>query len=832
MTRERTDLVLRVIVKQFFIEKEVTSTLVMDSLYSGLKALEGQMKTKKVGHKLAGVDESLVPVVHVDQDMFVLVDDVLLLLERAALEPLPPKDDKGPQTRMKDGSLGDDFSKESIERDERRLTELGRGTIEVFVLAHIFSKIEVAYQEAVALKRQEELIREEAAWLESEQKSKRSAVEKEKKSKKKQGKQKRNNRKGKDKGRDDNAIANALDKLQLGSVEENKDSMTEKLKSELENPETFEDVSDASDTDDRVAEVLHPDSEERESSPVNWDTDTSEVLPPTEASGGGTSVLSSVQNGIRKSNGLFAFDDSSSTCSTDSVPSVVTNGSYKANPLPNHGSHMSPMRERNYRGRATSDMSGWVNKVNVRSSDARRDVGPQNGSSGIRMAESEPEAATESLHDKMKKVEQHAMKGQIVSHQTEPSNKNRADTQRPSKEKATIVCSSPICSSKNTPSIQPNSEMKITASTAKISVKRPLFHGPQLAPAVMISADMAALPRLESHKHPSPAKPTEKPLTHEVSVMSRLSSAPIVPGPRPSSPVVSMVQSQPLLSHSVSTVGQLDPDPTPVTHRQSYRNAMMGTNIPSPPTSTSSGHTQAQSANMPLNLLQPNTPPAKSMYPPMFPLQSSESRMVNPPSVRNDIQALDLFKQVHNRSRDSFPIESPACTSGRQSHGALDEFPHLDIINDILNDEYETGNISMGTSTSFQNFNSVPPYLHRQLSYPGDVGMTNPILGGPSASFGRFERTRSYQENGFQPSYSSFGSPFESARDFFPQPNMRPFLTEQIDGLVPNQWQVPGSDLSYLTRTLDGGGYPYHIQDYSNLVGNSNGYTVFRPNGQ
>ena len=49
------------------------------------------------------------------------------------------------------------------------------------------NKIEAAYQEAVALKRQEELIREEAAWLaENEQKAKRGASEKEKKSKKKQ----------------------------------------------------------------------------------------------------------------------------------------------------------------------------------------------------------------------------------------------------------------------------------------------------------------------------------------------------------------------------------------------------------------------------------------------------------------------------------------------------------------------------------------------------------------------------------------------------------------------------------------------------------------------
>lgn len=39
---------------------------------------------------------------------------------------------------LQDGSLGDDFSKDSIERDERRLTELGRRTIDIFVLAHIF----------------------------------------------------------------------------------------------------------------------------------------------------------------------------------------------------------------------------------------------------------------------------------------------------------------------------------------------------------------------------------------------------------------------------------------------------------------------------------------------------------------------------------------------------------------------------------------------------------------------------------------------------------------------------------------------------------------------
>ncbi|PHU14378.1 MATH domain-containing protein [Capsicum chinense] len=159
MSREKSDWILKMVVNSFFIEKEVTSTLVMDSWYSGLKALK---------------------------DMFVLVDDVLLLLEKAALEPSLLKDEKGPQSRTKDGTSGEDTNRDSIQCDERCLTELGRRTIEIFVLAHIFSKIEVGYREAVALKRQEELIYKEAAWLaETEQKAKR-ASEKGKRSKKKQ----------------------------------------------------------------------------------------------------------------------------------------------------------------------------------------------------------------------------------------------------------------------------------------------------------------------------------------------------------------------------------------------------------------------------------------------------------------------------------------------------------------------------------------------------------------------------------------------------------------------------------------------------------------------
>jgi hypothetical protein len=109
MSREKSDVILKIIVKHFFVEKEVTSTLVMDSLHTGLKALEHQCRGKKSRGKLMDSEESPLspaPMVHVDMDMFVLAGDVLALLERAALEPLPcqplsPKDDKCSQSRTK-----------------------------------------------------------------------------------------------------------------------------------------------------------------------------------------------------------------------------------------------------------------------------------------------------------------------------------------------------------------------------------------------------------------------------------------------------------------------------------------------------------------------------------------------------------------------------------------------------------------------------------------------------------------------------------------------------------------------------------------------------------
>ncbi|KAL6970527.1 hypothetical protein U1Q18_030225 [Sarracenia purpurea var. burkii] len=864
MSKEKTDAILRVVVKHFFIEKEVTSTLVMDSLYSGLKALEGQTKCKKVRGKLLDAEELPVPVVRIEKDMFVLVDDVLLILERAAMEPLPPKDDKGPQNRMKDGGSGEDFNKDSIERDERRLTELGRRTIEIFVLAHIFSKIEVAYQEAVALKRQEELIREEEAGMaETEHRAKRGVAEKEKKSKKKQSKQKRNNRKGKDKGRDEKPVVAVQDKLQQENPDDERKDLMTGAKPVLEKPDLLEDVSDMSDSVDFLPGIL-PDSEDRDVSPVNWDTDTSEIHPPTEASNSGISGYSTVQNGTRERNSLSVVDDSSSTCSTDSVPSVVMNGPSKENSLPNRKFQKSPIRVRNPRSRATSSATGRANEAHRQPSESTREVARLNGVSGSCKTESEFDIHRISLDDRVKEPEQHVVKKdeEVVSLRRELSVKDHDDMERPSNENATGIPSSPSSPPKSLPpAVQMKSESQTAGAAADpVSVRKPSSESSQRAERAMLRSD--------THKAAAP-KPTEKPSVQQLNAVSRPLSAPIIPGPRPTAPIVSMVQTTPLLARSMSAAGRLGPDPSSAAHSyvpQSYRNAIMGT-------ASSTGFTQHHPPSSGVNSLQSYPQPPNLISAPMFiPQQSSERiepnllkpnlsfGMVNHEVLQNGPQWMDRHHQrdsssrnmhydpssslqgeirirdfyrpvVHSRSQDHFPAEVPTSTSGRQAQSVLaDEFPHLDIINDLLDDEHGIA-MATHTSTGFHGYGNGPHHLHRQFTFPGDIGMMSNDAG-PSTSSSTFERTRSYCEDSFHRGYgSSFGGHFDSRGDMIPQANPHPYANGQIDGMIPNQWQMAGSDLSFLSsRNMDGtDGYPYHIPDYSNMGYNDNGYIVFRP---
>ena len=181
---------------------------------------------------------------------------------------------------------------------------------------------------------------------------------------------------------------------------------------------------------------------------------------------------------------------------------------------------------------------------------------------------------------------------------------------------------------------------------------------------------------------------------------------------------------------------------------------------------------------------------------------------------------------MRNGYREHFATEFPACTSGCQAQGVLaDEFPHLDIINDLLDEEHNVG-WAARAGTGFHSLGNGSHLLNRHFSFPSNLGMSGEM--GSSSGSCRFERARSYHDDEFQRgNNSSLGN---TLREFIPQASLLPYANGQIDGSVPTQWPMASSDLSLLgMRNADADSYPYYSPEYYNLACGVNGYTVFRP---
>ncbi|XP_031484088.1 TNF receptor-associated factor homolog 1b-like [Nymphaea colorata] len=919
MSREKSDTILKLVVKQFFIEKEVTSTLVMDSLYSGLKALESQSSNTCRRTKSTEHEEMPLPIVHVEKDMFVLADDVLQLLERAAAEPLPPlKDDKGPQNRTKEGMSGEDLNKDSIERDERRLTELGRRTVEIFAVTQIYcNRIEVAYQEAVALKRQEELIREEeAAWqAENDLKSKRAASDKEKRTKKKQAKQKRNNRK-KDKAKDEKSGALLHDKHQKQTILEERTlvEFSAKEQSDLAKCDAQEcDVSDVSDTVEYNVEACQP-TEDRDVSPVNWDTDMSEIHPATEASGSEISIQRAEYGKIDKKN-RTAMDDSSSTCSTDSVPSIVMNGQHRGHALRGYNSQTSPSREKNEQAKECHDQIGSTHDGDRPSLDSVPDAGLVCDDSSTCGSIGPESDSFLSLKDRTRWVDQHIEKDE-VSLQQKRTVKN-VDLERPSKqspERAEEVSSSPA-SPPTVRNMKPTSETSETSGLAQaepVLSRQASTNSPSEKGVLLLTRSSnpfsstsqnetqrpTSIPKVQIDHHDNSSLKTIS--SDANAALSRPSSAPIFAASRATTSVISTTSSPPLLARSVSAAGRLGTSIdqqsatscSPAGASQSYRNAIMNghkvraSGIPSyssssyPRVSPASSYSQPLSSTSATSSLSHGASSPASITTSML-CQSSSVRkpgnsagtsncpgftfgtvapeILQPPhqsellldesspvSWLNDSTSQEgensLFCESYFQDVPSLEVSSSGNRRPMGLADSQDEFPHLDIINYLFDEEHSIGKAATVGGMLKGPGNHI---FNRQFTFPGlhgfgrgsDMGMMDP---GTSLHGSQLERSARYAGNSLQLDYGSRTGWYDIQREghdimlssYMAQPTAlaESFLCTNPLGQL--HWSADSSDISLLRNSeADGSLFQMPVAGYTNLGCSNglNGYSVFRP---
>lgn len=444
------------------------------------------------------------------------------------------------------------------------------------------------------------------------------------------------------------------------------------------------------------------------------------------------------------------------------------------------------------------------------------------------------------------------------------SSKNQVDMERILKDASTAV---PSSSQNHQDPMRPTVEHKssnlsfaaVDPIPIKASSSTSVHQMEKIAPVVTSSHAVSAV-KADVQKSTIP-KPTEKANTQQAPMMSRPSSAPLIPCPRATAPVVNVVHTSPLLARSVSAAGRLGPDPAPATHSyapQSYRNAMMGNHV-APSTagyvhlSTSSSGASPTAAFslasamvsspmfVPHNSDRLDQNVVRSSFPfgmvtrdvlPNSPqwAEGSQREAVRSMHYSSSLHEVeDLYKKpiCGSMNHELLSAEFSACTSGRHLQGFAEEFPHLDIINDLLDEE--SNGISTRDNSMFQSFTNVPGLLNRQFSLPGDMGGMAGDAGSSTSSC-RFERTRSYQDGVFQRGYTSSSiSRYEPSMDFIPSSHQQQqqHLNGQIDGLIPN-WRA-SSDLSLLgTRTVDFDGYQYLNAEYTNMVNGINGY-VFRP---
>jgi hypothetical protein len=340
--------------------------------------------------------------------------------------------------------------------------------------------------------------------------------------------------------------------------------------------------------------------------------------------------------------------------------------------------------------------------------------------------------------------------------------------------------------------------------------------------------------------------------TQDISV-SRPLSAPQVPAAKQSAPVTSTAPNAPLLSRSMSAVGRLGNEPSAsapsfIPRSRTYRNAMMEKSSGG---GSSFTHQQGSSeqAVTPLQSIftsQPSIPSSETLsrkeetsLRPGFTFGTVKPESLNPyqgreetsqqassssssssdcmPSnsnIRSEIAKLNL--NGRSRSKQLLSEISTRFTPYQPQGLVADEFPHLDIINDLLDEEQSdrrrvlqpgfVQQFSMPNGASTPEYGLFSePYLFDQSEQYFDE--EPPRFYSPLSSAPRRLRDRSYSHFDL-PSYSS---------------------SSQFDDLMMSQWPYSRTDISMPSFESDTSGYPYQAQDFPSSANRASRYPSYRP---